>query len=91
MRCVFAMVLSLGGAVPAPAATHNEPSLSSPPILQMMCIPVGPEEVSVVPHGFYIRTLDEFVRYDHVLPSMGGYMLCKSRDMIKLFAPQRAL
>lgn len=58
----------------------------------MLCVPVTREDVTVVPHGFYIRSLNEFVHYDHTLPSArGGFWLCKRGGDLKFFAPQSAL
>ena len=56
------------------------------------CIELAEGDVQVVPHGFFIKSLNEFVPYEEAQPSPGGYRRCAWGGSRKcFFAPVGAV
>ena len=55
------------------------------------CVELSPEDVLVVPHGFLIRSHNEFVHYDDALPSRTQtYWFCAAAtgSQVSLYVPR---
>jgi hypothetical protein len=84
MRRLFGLVVVVATAIalPAVAATPTERSATGTHRMAAFagergCTAIADDDVVVVPHGFLIHRLKEFVPYDEALPSPDGrYWRC---------------
>lgn len=65
------------------SAVHPSTEATGP-----QCDELDSDDVQVVPHGFLLRSRDEFIAQDDVLPSRRDrYELCPYADRIVLLVP----